>query len=256
MGHPLRHFSITLYALLAGVAGGYQHVLFVLPARMPRATTSPLWFGLPQARPSRSTGAFMWLPSWRVTATAQTAASPRHERRRSIFMWLFTSIRNVAGLPVRVSVAAARAMRSMCLYLRRPWSARYDTENRSLPGSRGPAAGLAPNLAQRAARARRIKTLVRLDSEGVFLSITKCALPPPSFTPVLLFPRLRHARELTRLSFSRALRPPGALPLPAPLRRWHPCLPLLAHPCAVQAAAYRPGKAGRRPHTYQLHYRA
>ena len=183
MGHPLRHLSITLYALLASVAGGYQHVPFVLPARMPRATTSPLWFELPQARPSRSTGAFMWLPSWCAPATAQTAASPRRERRRSIFMWLFTSIRNVAGLPVRVSVAAARAMRSMCLYLRRPWSARYDTDTRSLPGARGPAAGLAPSLAQRVARARRIKTLVRLDSEGVFSSITKCPPPPRSHRP-------------------------------------------------------------------------
>ena len=175
MGHPLLHLRLIVYALLAGVTGGYQHVPFVLPAPVSRASSPPR-FGLPQASPSRSDGAFMWAPTWRAPVTVETSA-PRRERRRHIFMWLFTSIRNVAGLPVRVSVAAARAMRSMCLYLRRPWSARYDTDTRSLPGARGSTASLAPSPAQRRAREARIKTLVRLDSEGVFSSLTKCACP-------------------------------------------------------------------------------
>jgi len=176
MGHPLLHLRLIVYALLAGVTGGYQHLPFVLPAPVSRASSSPR-FGLPQASPSRSGGAFMWAPTWRAPVTVETSA-PRRERRRHIFMWLFTSIRNVAGLPVRVSVAAARAMRSMCLYLRRPWSARYDTDTRSLPGARGSTASLAPSPAQRRAREARIKTLVRLDSEGVFSSLTKPLLDP------------------------------------------------------------------------------
>jgi len=174
--HPLMTSLRLMYALLAGVAGGYQHVPFVLHAPLPRPSSSPP-FSLSQASPSRSSGAFMWTPSWRAPVTVDTSA-PRRERRRHIFMWLFTSIRNVAGLPVRVSVAAGRAMRSMCLYLRRPWSARYDTDTRSLPGARGSKASLAPSPAQRRAREARIKTLVRLDSEGVFSSLTKPLLDP------------------------------------------------------------------------------
>jgi hypothetical protein len=165
-----------MYALLAGVTGGYQHVPFVLPAPVARTSSWPR-FSLPQATPSRSGGAFMWTPTWRAPVTVETSA-PRRERRRHVFMWLFTSIRNVAALPVRVSVAAARAMRSMCLHLRRPWSARYDTDTRSLPGARGSTASLAPSPAQRRAREARIKTLVRLDSEGVFSSLTKPLLDP------------------------------------------------------------------------------
>jgi len=162
-------------ALLAGVTGGYQHVPFVFPAPVPCASSPCL--DLPQTSPSRSSGAFMWMPSWRAPATVETSA-PRRERRRHISMWLFTSIRNVAGLPVRVSVAAARVVRSMCLYLRWPWSDRYDTNTRSFAGARGSVASLSPSPAQRRARERRIKTLVRLDSEGVFSSLTKPLLDP------------------------------------------------------------------------------
>ena len=228
--HPLMTSLRLMYALLAGVAGGYQHVPFVLHAPLPRPSSSPP-FSLSQASPSRSSGAFMWTPSWRAPVTVDTSA-PRRERRRHIFMWLFTSIRNVAGLPVRVSVAAGRAMRSMCLYLRRPWSARYDTDTRSLPGARGSKASLAPSPAQRRAREARIKTLVRLDSEGVFSSLTKCACPRHAATyshPGLPVPTLSPTPA------------PPCPPCPSP-RRWHTLTPALPR---ISQAAARPDKASR-----------
>ena len=224
MGHPLRRGVQPLSlmcALLAGVTGGYQHVPFVRPAPVPCASSPCL--DLPQTSPSRSSGAFMWMPSWRSPATVETSA-PRRERRRHISMWLFTSIRNVAGLPVRVSVAAARVVRSMCLYLRWPWSDRYDTNTRSFAGARGSVASLSPSPAQRRARERRIKTLVRLDSEGVFSSLTKCVCPsstflpsplpsppPPPLSPVLL-PALRPSPS-TLSPLLPAPPAPPALPL-------------------------------------------
>ena len=39
MGHPLRHLRLIMYALLAGVTGGYQHVPFVLPAPVARTSS-------------------------------------------------------------------------------------------------------------------------------------------------------------------------------------------------------------------------
>ena len=157
----------------------------------------------------------MWAPTWRAPVTVETSA-PRRERRRHVFMWLFTSIRNVAGLPVRVSVAAARAMRSMCLYLRRPWSARYDTDTRSLPGARGSTASLAPSPAQRRAREARIKTLVRLDSEGVFSSLTKCACPRHAAADPHPGPSLAHpfAHPCPSLPFPAPPAGDGTAPLP------------------------------------------
>lgn len=128
----------------------------------------------------------MWTPTWRAPVTIQTWA-PRRERRRPIFMWLFTSIRGVASLPVRVSVVMVRAMRSMCLYLRQSWSAlswsaRYDRSlpasnryGRSLPASK---ASLPPSPAQQRVRDARLQTLIRLDKESLVSSLTKTLLDP------------------------------------------------------------------------------
>ena len=212
MGHPLgrRSGQLIMYALLAGVTGGYQqHVPSVPPALL--SSSSPQ-FGLPQAVPSRSRGAFMWAPTWRAPVTAQTWA-PRRERRRPIFMWLFTSIRSVASLPVRVSVAVARAMRSMCLYLQQSWSAlswpaRYD---RSLPGARGSKASLPPSPRQQRVRDARLQTLIRLDQESLVSSLTKCACPRHAAAePHPAFPRPTPRRSLPRLGL-----PPHTPPAPA-----------------------------------------
>ena len=232
MGHPLRWRSghLIMYALLAGVTGGYQqHVPSVLPGPL---SSSSRQFGLPQAIPSRSRGAFMWTPTWRAPVTVQTWA-PRRERRRPIFMWLFTSIRGVASLPVRVSVVMVRAMRSMCLYLRQSWSAlswsaRYDRSlpasnryDRSLPASK---ASLPPSPAQQRVRDARLQTLIRLDQESLVSSLTKCACP-------------RHAAAEPRPAF---LRPPS----PIPATPWPSASHAPSPACASQDAA-RPDKASR-----------
>ena len=214
-----RSGQLIMYALLAGVTGGYQqHVPSVPPA--PLSSSSPQ-FGLPQAVPSRSRGAFMWAPTWRAPVTAQTWA-PRRERRRPIFMRLFTSIRSVASLPVRVSVAVARAMRSMCLYLQQSWSAlswpaRYD---RSLPGARGSKASLPPSPRQQRVRDARLQTLIRLDSESLVSSLTKCACP-------------RHAAAEPHPAFPRPI-PRRSLPLLGLPPHSHPARLCIAGHCSTR----------------------
>mmetsp|Transcript_6040 Transcript_6040/g.11973 ORF Transcript_6040/g.11973 Transcript_6040/m.11973 type:complete len:404 (+) Transcript_6040:83-1294(+) len=175
MRHPL---SLTLCALLADVTGGYQHARSGLRPVL-CATASPWPATCVPVGPSRTVGASMWMPIWRAPAVVQTQ-TPRRERRCHISLWLLTSIRSVAGFPVRVSMAAARVMRSACLYLRRPWSDHYDTNIRSLPGSRGSAADLMPSPAERRKREKLIKNIARLDAEGAWRDLAKELFTDPT----------------------------------------------------------------------------